>query len=235
MDHEISAQRISEPLNSENSIHSVDQGTTESSHNSVDEVVSETVIVIRLDEEYPAFVNGENNDPNAKVNGLGSSKVLVDERKIKDSKDEKDSCVIDVKCSGGALGENLDGERFCRICHLSSDQSSETTNTTTINLILLGCGCKGELGIVHPHCAEAWFKLKGNRLCEICGEIAKNITGVGDSRFMEEWNDQRSTGSGTNAAERSGGCWGGQPFCNFLLVGLVIAFVMPWFFRVNLF
>uniref|UniRef100_A0A5B7A7J8 RING-CH-type domain-containing protein n=1 Tax=Davidia involucrata TaxID=16924 RepID=A0A5B7A7J8_DAVIN len=166
MDHEMSDRRISETLNSENSINSVHQETTENLHNSIDGVVPETVIVIRSDEEDPAGTNGENGNPNANVNELGSSKVLVDEQKIKDSKDEKHSCVIDVKCGGEELGENLDWERVCRICHLSSDQSSETTtttNTTTMNIIQLGCGCKDELGIVHSHCAEAWFKIKGNR------------------------------------------------------------------------
>ncbi|KAF5943916.1 hypothetical protein HYC85_017993 [Camellia sinensis] len=100
---------------------------------------------------------------------------------------------IDVECGGeekGKFEEDLSGERICRICHLSSDPSSlsktprrtrarttTTIDTTTIatssssaattsdglNLIELGCGCKDELGIVHAHCAEAWFKLKGNR------------------------------------------------------------------------
>ncbi|KAA8515081.1 hypothetical protein F0562_018132 [Nyssa sinensis] len=239
MDHAKSDKEgISETLNSENSINSVHQGTIENSNNSIDGVVSETLVVIRSDEEDVACVSGENGDLNAKVNVSGSSKVLVDEQKIKESKDEKHSCVIDVKCSGGGFGENLDGERVCRICHLTSDQSSETnttTTTTTTNLIQLGCGCKDELGIAHSHCAEAWFKLKGNRLCEICGKTAKNITGVEDNRFMEEWNDQRSSGSGTNASNRGGGCWRGQPFCNFLMACLVIAFVLPWFFRVNMF
>uniref|UniRef100_A0A2P2PXU3 RING-CH-type domain-containing protein n=1 Tax=Rhizophora mucronata TaxID=61149 RepID=A0A2P2PXU3_RHIMU len=31
-----------------------------------------------------------------------------------------------------------------------------------MDLIQLGCGCKDDLGIAHAHCAEAWFKLKGN-------------------------------------------------------------------------
>ncbi|XXG90244.1 hypothetical protein AAC387_Pa12g2058 [Persea americana] len=34
--------------------------------------------------------------------------------------------------------------------------------------IQLGCGCKDGLGTVHCHCAEVWFRLKGNRRCEIC-------------------------------------------------------------------
>lgn len=74
------------------------------------------------------------------------------------------------------------------------------------------------------------------RMCEICGETAKNVTGVGDIGFMEDWNERRLfTRNRSHASDRSGGCWRGQPFCNFLMACLVIAFVLPWFFRVNMF
>ncbi|XP_059669625.1 uncharacterized protein LOC132314822 isoform X2 [Cornus florida] len=220
MDHETHDQeRISESVDS---VDSVNSGAGENSKILVDGVVSETVVVIKSDEEEASCVGRENGDLIVKANVPGSSKVSVEEPKIKVLPEEKHSCVIDVKCGGGALGENLDGERVCRICHLSSDQSSETTTATvTVILIHLGCGCKDELGIAHSHCAEAWFTLKGNRMCEICGETAKNVTGVGDNRFMEEWNE-RSAGSGTNASERGGGCWRGQPFCNFLMACLEV-------------
>ncbi|XP_074358957.1 uncharacterized protein LOC141698203 isoform X2 [Apium graveolens] len=161
------------------------------------------------------------------INSDEVSKGLDDDKHL--------SCVIDVK-----TGEGLDVEWVCRICHLSSDQSIESTSTSasTSNereLIQLGCGCKDELGAAHSYCAEAWFKLKGNRLCEICGQTAKNITGIADNRFMEEWNNRILSGYGIRSSERSGGCWRGQPFCNFLMACLVIAFVLPWFFRVNMF
>uniref|UniRef100_A0A7N0T427 RING-CH-type domain-containing protein n=1 Tax=Kalanchoe fedtschenkoi TaxID=63787 RepID=A0A7N0T427_KALFE len=120
-------------------------------------------------------------------------------------------------------------EKICRICHLNSDQAEFATS-----LIQLGCGCKGELGIAHVHCGEAWFKLKGNRTCEICGEAATNITGVGDVSFIEEWNESGATET-VPEISRARGCWRGQPFCNFLMACLVIAFVLPWFFRINMF
>ncbi|GFZ06151.1 hypothetical protein Acr_18g0003210 [Actinidia rufa] len=123
------------------------------------------VAVNPVDSEEAVCVSGENENSNANA--------TVGEGKIKDMKEDKQSCVIDVKSGEGKLGENLDGERVCRICHLSSDPSFETPipsppATTTVavaasGLIQLGCGCKDELGIVHAHCAEAWFKLKGNR------------------------------------------------------------------------
>jgi hypothetical protein len=30
--------------------------------------------------------------------------------------------------------------------------------------IELGCSCKEDLAAAHKNCAEAWFKIKGNRL-----------------------------------------------------------------------
>ncbi|KAK2642498.1 hypothetical protein Ddye_024261 [Dipteronia dyeriana] len=209
----------------------------------IDVVVLETVIVVTSDQT--ACVSGENRAVEMKSNELGTSKALVESEKRKVSKVDKEYCVIDMNCGAGdrdrkGFKESFDGERVCRICHLSSEQLSETASdtsfcTTTVELIPIGCGCKDELGIAHIHCAESWFKLKGNRSCEICGQIAKNIAGVGDNRFMAEWNEQRIIGSGSNTSERRGGCWRGQPFCNFLMACLVIAFVLPWFFRVNMF
>lgn len=73
------------------------------------------------------------------------------------------------------------------------------------------------------------------RQCEICGETAKNVKGGGDNRLTEECNETRSAVSATNFSARSGVYLRGQPFCNFLMACLVIAFVLPWFFRVNVF
>ncbi|CAN1166220.1 hypothetical protein LINPERPRIM_LOCUS34175 [Linum perenne] len=176
--------------------------------------------------------------------------VVVDAVKAKDKKMADDEFMGKVpkgeKASPYVIDMNWDGEKVCRICHLSSEGSIEAVTAaaaaahgvtvTSMELIQLGCGCKDELGVAHSHCGEAWFKLKGNRVCEICGEMAKNITGVGDNvSFMEEWNQMRLIHGGANQPERGGGCWRGQPFCNFLMACLVIAFVLPWFFRVNMF
>lgn len=192
--------------------------------------------------------DGVDQGSEAKEGGeLKSEKVVVEDLKKNVSAKGDDSYLIDVQCSNvsGGRGESGEGERVCRICHLTSEQSVDaipgmtmdddmTSETSSMELIQLGCGCKDELGIAHSHCAEAWFKLKGNRFCEICGETAQNISGIGDTRFMEEWNERRLTLPNINSPER-GGCWRGQPFCNFLMACLVIAFVLPWFFRVNMF
>lgn len=86
------------------------------------------------------------------------------------------------------------------------------------------CNLRLSCSIVHP-C----------RLCEICGETAKNVTGVSDNRFLEEWNEQGITNGAAFSSGRRRGCLHSQPLCNFLMACLVIAFVLPWFFRVNMF
>ncbi|XP_043690335.1 probable E3 ubiquitin ligase SUD1 [Telopea speciosissima] len=205
------------------------QGTTENSLTPVGPAASRTVIVVRSEES--ASVSAEEGDSKAEINELETSKESAEERKVSVSKSEGHASIIDIKCSGGTLSsENWDDEKICRICLLSSDQSSDGSDT-----ILLGCACKDELGFAHRHCAETWFRLKGNRCCEICGETAKNITGVADNRFMEEWNESGFAASSNNPSSRGGGFWRGQPFCNFLMACLVIAFVLPWFLRVNIF
>ncbi|AET04267.2 hypothetical protein MTR_8g086580 [Medicago truncatula] len=61
-----------------------------------------------------------------------------------------------------------------KISHLDSEQPLEASQATAVgtphsankntDLIMLGgCACKDELGIARSHCAEAWFKIKGNK------------------------------------------------------------------------
>lgn len=47
-------------------------------------------------------------------------------------------------------------ERDCRICKLSLDLESGIA-------VELGCCCKNDLAAVHQHCAETWFRIKGNK------------------------------------------------------------------------
>ncbi|XP_068645025.1 uncharacterized protein [Aristolochia californica] len=215
-----------------NDIHK-DRVSEEVGENSLVNVASDTVIDVRSEET--TYSNGESQDSVSKGRPHVSdkSKLSCSELKVNGVEPIPDACVaVDVRktCGSGNTG-NWENEKVCRICHLSSDNRLDSSD-----LIQLGCGCKDDLGIVHIHCAEAWFKLKGNRLCEICGGDATNITGLGDQRFMEEWNERRIVGgeirSGSNERGR---CWRGQPFCNFLMACLVIAFILPWFFRVNMF
>ncbi|WVZ68944.1 hypothetical protein U9M48_017815 [Paspalum notatum var. saurae] len=122
----------------------------------------------------------------------------------------------------------------CRICHLGPEDGGSAAAPASNEVIRLGCGCKDELGDAHRQCAEAWFRIKGDRCCEICGSDAKNITGLEVKKFMEQWHGRRV--ANTQAMEeRESHCWRQQPFCNFLLASLLIVFMLPWFLRVNLF
>ncbi|GAB4831427.1 hypothetical protein Ancab_005438 [Ancistrocladus abbreviatus] len=200
---------------------------TGSSSNSGEQCVVRSPFSIT--QENLASVGAEDGERDS----FGKRKGLAEEQKVNfaKDKDEKRSFISNHKCGEG---DNWDGEKLCRICHLSSDQTSEASPGIEVVLIQLGCGCKGELCVAHRHCAEAWFKLKGNRVCEICGETAQNVTGVGDGGFIEDWNARGSNGNQTNAPERVSACWSGQPLCNLLLACLVITFVLPWFFHVNM-
>ncbi|TKY60053.1 queuine tRNA-ribosyltransferase subunit QTRTD1 [Spatholobus suberectus] len=239
---EVNDQEMGDPQEINDTLHGVDQGTSYSSRNLVSGEVLETCVVMDPSAQIENF-NGDNRKLEAKHNESGLSNVSMKETKGV-SETDKNSCVIDINrgsCDG--FSENLEGEMICRICHLASGQPLEaavvgtanSATTTNTDLIQLGCACKDELGIAHSHCAEAWFKLKGNRLCEICGETAKNVSDVTDNGFIEEWNENRFMDSDNTSSGRFGRCWRGQPFCNFLMACLVIAFVLPWFFRVNMF
>jgi len=154
----------------DNKLLGVDQGTSYNSNHLVNQEVIETVVVI--DSFESEYVNENNMKLEAKVNesGLNFASMKVPEGA---SETDKQSCVIDIKCSSRKkFSENSEGGQICRICHLASvhplDESETTvgpaaSSATSSDLIQLGCACKDELGIAHVHCAEAWFKLKGNR------------------------------------------------------------------------
>ncbi|CAN8254604.1 unnamed protein product [Cochlearia groenlandica] len=60
-------------------------------------------------------------------------------------------------------------ERQCRICQSKVVESSYGID--------LGCLCKDDLAFAHLKCAETWFQLKGDEVCEICRSLARNIAG----------------------------------------------------------
>ncbi|GJW14415.1 zinc finger, RING-CH-type containing protein [Tanacetum coccineum] len=51
--------------------------------------------------------------------------------------------------------------RDCRICQLSVDADDDEEEED--ELMELGCCCKDDLALAHKHCADAWFKIKGNK------------------------------------------------------------------------
>ncbi|KAI4306778.1 hypothetical protein L6164_030026 [Bauhinia variegata] len=124
-------------------------------------------------------------------------------------------------------------ERDCRICHLSMDMTNQESGTP----IELGCSCKDDLAAAHKQCAEAWFKIKGNKTCEICGSVARNVAGSVDVEMVEQWNEGNDaalaapTGAAPPAETRN--FWQGHRFLNFLLACMVFAFVISWLFHFN--
>lgn len=127
-------------------------------------------------------------------------------------------------------------ERDCRICHLSLESSSGTDSGIPIEL---GCSCKDDLAAAHKHCAETWFKIKGNKICEICNSIAGNVVGASDAESRHQSNDTTSSTAtnaaaepGESAAETRRSCLDGR-FLNFILACMVFAFVLSWLFHFN--
>ncbi|XP_065877277.1 uncharacterized protein [Euphorbia lathyris] len=139
-------------------------------------------------------------------------------------------CLSEVDLESGKLhlcDNYKTDQRDCRICHLGLE-SNEQENGVAIEL---GCSCKGDLGSAHKKCAETWFKIKGNTICEICGGTALNITG-------EQPNETHSTAAAVSSAPaapmilvETRTFWHSRRIMNFLLACMVFAFVISWLFH----
>ncbi|GLJ45346.1 hypothetical protein SUGI_0954520 [Cryptomeria japonica] len=141
------------------------------------------------------------------------------ERKVSEGgKDE----VVDIE-KGGSVSVSVsgsgDGERECRVCHMGVEKNQD---------IELGCACKADLAFAHKQCAETWFKIKGDRTCEICGSTARNVVGLEDGEVVEQWNEGNAPTPSTSEERNS---WLGHRFLNFLLACVIFAFVISWLFR----
>ncbi|WOL08394.1 hypothetical protein Cni_G17147 [Canna indica] len=126
---------------------------------------------------------------------------------------------------------NVDkAERDCRICHLSLERTAPESGVP----IVLGCSCKDDLAAAHKQCAETWFKIKGNKICEICGSTAQNVVGVVEMETTEQWNESNSSSAPPAAPpSETRSFWQGHRFLKFLLACLVLAFVVSWLFHFN--
>ncbi|KAH9610029.1 hypothetical protein KSS87_008318 [Heliosperma pusillum] len=119
--------------------------------------------------------HGERNDETVGTDGFkGGSDDGIGRENNEGSKEIM--CKIDVR-----KVDEKDEVKVCRICQMSSEQLSPTKHN--VNLVFLGCNCRGDLGISHYHCAFNWFNKKGNRICEICGMPAKNIEGIEETGY----------------------------------------------------
>lgn len=125
------------------------------------------------------------------------------------------------------------GETVCRVCHLGLQPGSSES-------LELGCACKHDLALCHRDCAEEWFKIRGNTVCEICGETVKNVKIPEPAESMVGWleADGAETAATQRVVVRSTAmsrlryCWQRQIVRNALLAALVVVCTVPWFFRI---
>ncbi|XP_073146582.1 uncharacterized protein [Henckelia pumila] len=130
-----------------------------------------------------------------------------------------------------SLGKNV---RDCRICHLNTDSANQDSGL----LFELGCSCRDDLAVAHKQCAEAWFKIKGNKICEICGSVAQNVSGGADEAELAQprnaINSSSTTAPTAAAAAESRNIWQSHRVLNFLLACMVFAFAISWLFHFNM-
>ncbi|KAI3419450.1 RING-CH-type domain-containing protein [Psidium guajava] len=174
-------------------------------------------------------------------NESGSEIECVGVASEKDRSSSPSECSAGVDLEGGGAPEikahlaNVD--RDCRICHLSLDAANQESGVA----IELGCSCKADLAAAHKLCAEAWFKIKGNKVCEICGATARNVAGANEAELMEQWNEAGDAATNTAVSAplpvqptETRNFWQGHRFLNFLLACMVFAFVISWLFHFNI-
>lgn len=125
------------------------------------------------------------------------------------------------------------GETVCRVCHLGLQPGSSES-------LELGCACKHDLALCHRDCAEEWFKIRGNTVCEICGETVKNVKIPEPAESTVGWLEADGAEAAatqrvvvrSTAMSRLRYCWQRQIVRNALLAALVVVCTVPWFFRI---
>lgn len=149
-------------------------------------------------------------------------------------------CSVDIESGAHELKLHLGKEdRDCRICHMSLTDDESVDNGVAMEL---GCSCKDDLAVAHKHCAETWFKIKGNKTCEICNSIARNIIGINETASTTQHANETNAVATTAATsafvspvtDNSRSCLNGHRFLNFLLACMVFAFVISWLFHFNI-
>ncbi|KAI4331690.1 hypothetical protein MLD38_029849 [Melastoma candidum] len=150
-------------------------------------------------------------------------------------------CSVEVEEDEGGVIEvkvhlaKVEREKDCRICHLGLESNSQESGVP----IELGCSCKDDLGAAHKNCAETWFKIRGNKICEICNSVARNVVGANEVESAEQFSNEVENAVASTAvtaptapSERRY-FWQGHRFLNFLLACMIFAFVISWLFHFN--
>ena len=102
--------------------------------------------------QEPSSAESESAADSDKGGGLGKDGIEKGRRESSVSQ----CCVEIVDLEGVHLAKT---KRDCRICHLSMDATNQDSGLS----MELGCSCKEDLGAAHKQCAEAWFKIKGDK------------------------------------------------------------------------
>ncbi|KAL3499125.1 hypothetical protein ACH5RR_041857 [Cinchona calisaya] len=64
------------------------------------------------------------------------------------------------------FSRNSSSHEQCRVCQHEKDDT----------LIDLGCHCRGGLAKAHESCINTWFSSRGSNKCEICQQVAANVS-----------------------------------------------------------
>ncbi|XAR71970.1 hypothetical protein NMG60_11018436 [Bertholletia excelsa] len=172
-------------------------------------------------------------EENGTSGGVAASEIVGGTEKRKESSASERAAEADLEAGIAEVKVHLGKtERGCRICHLSFDLGNHESGVP----IELGCSCKDDLAAAHKQCAEAWFKIKGNRTCEICGSTACNVVGPNEGEMMDHWNEANEAAAVTMEplpSSETRNFWQGHRFLNFLLACMVFAFVISWLFHFN--
>ncbi|KAJ0266322.1 hypothetical protein HA466_0003460 [Hirschfeldia incana] len=179
--------------------------------------------------------SGEEKDEERRSNAsLCSVEVDLELKEDDVRRSNASLCSVEVDLELGmtekAVHSLSQSEKDCRICHMTLD----ATNLESGVPIELGCSCKDDLAAAHKHCAETWFKIKGNKICEVCGSIAGNVEGeIEESQNEVNGAVNQSLRMSNPPLVEARSFWQGHRFLNFLLACMVFAFVISWLFHFN--
>ncbi|XP_028756014.1 E3 ubiquitin-protein ligase MARCH11 isoform X2 [Neltuma alba] len=110
----------------------------------------------------------------SKIEGHATVAVDVPDVEKQDSRESnlcslgggEDLKSIAVSPTKGYLSRSGSSQEQCRICQQEKEES----------LIDLGCQCRGGLAKAHQTCIETWFRTRGSNTCEICQQVAQNVS-----------------------------------------------------------